>query len=109
MRKIQYLIVLSIIFLLNCCDNPTEPSKIKRILPLKEGNIWVYQEYYINNKDSLVKYRIDTIKVLSDTIVNDFKFYYVNYLGSVLDFGYINDSLYGFVDPNHKFVKPFLL
>lgn len=109
MRKIQYLIILSIILLLNCCNNPTEPSKILKILPLNEGNIWVYQEYLVKGKDSLVKYEIDTIRVLSDTIVNDLRFYYVNYLGSVYDFGYLNDSLNGFVDPNHKFVKPFLL
>ena len=46
--------------LLNCCGNPTEPSKIERILPLNKGNIWIYQKYFIDSKDSLLDYGIDT-------------------------------------------------
>ncbi|MBX3042827.1 MAG: hypothetical protein KIT33_11900 [Candidatus Kapabacteria bacterium] len=102
MRKIHYLIVISVILLLQCCDNPTEPSKIKRILPLDKGNIWIYQEYEVKGEDSLVKYKMDTIKVLSDTIIDDFRFSYIKYFSRIFSFGYINDSLLSYVDPNYK-------
>ena len=108
MRKIQYLIIISIILLLNCCGNPTEPSKIERILPLNKGNIWIYQKYFIDSKDSLLDYGIDTIKVLSDTIVDDTRFSYIKYFSRIFSLGYINDSLFSYVDPNYK-LKHYLI
>ena len=80
MRNLKYLMITSIILLLCCCNSPTEPTKIKRILPLTKGNIWVYQVYSINSKGFPIRNGLDTIKVLKDKIVDDFKFYYVNFL-----------------------------
>lgn len=109
MRKIHYLIVTSVVLLLYCCGNPTEPSEIERILPLNKGNIWIYQEYEVKGEDSLVKYKIDTIQVLSDTIVDDFRFFNVSYFGSILSVAYFNDSLYSYVDPKYPHLKPYLI
>jgi len=108
MSIIQYLIIISIIVLLNCCGNPTEPSKIERILPLNKGNIWIYQNYFIDSKDSLLDYGIDTIEVLSDTIVDDIRFSYIKYFSRIFSIGYINDSLFSYVDPNYN-LKHYLI
>jgi hypothetical protein len=105
---VKYFIVISII-LLYSCDTSTEPSKDRRIFPLNKGNIWIYQNYMVKSDGSFTKYSLDTNKVLKDTIVNDLKFYLVRFSNTVLDFGYINDSLFIHVDPNYTFLKPYLI
>lgn len=106
MKNFHYIIAVALILTIICCESPTESSKDMRILPIKVGNYWIYNKYNIKDKDSLVMSGIDTMKVLNDTVVNHLRFYYINYLGRVTDFAYINDSLFCYVDPNYKYLKP---
>jgi len=108
MKNIIFIIAIISVIIISC-DTSTDPSTNLQIFPLNEGNIWIYQNYSVNNKDSLIKNSLDSIRVIKDTTINNFKFYYVNYLGTVIDLGYINDSLFTGVHPNYQYLKPYPL
>lgn len=106
MKKYQIVIGLIISLVIISCDTSTNPAENLQIFPLKVGNIWIYQNYSVFNEDSLTKKGLDTIRVMKDTIISNYKFYYVNYFGGVYDFGYNQDSLFAFVDPTNQYLKP---
>lgn len=106
MKKNKIVIGIIISLIIISCDSSTIPSDNLQIFPLKEGNIWIYQNYSVYNNDSLIKTYLDTTWIMTDTIVNNYKFYYVNKTGFLYDLGYYHDSLFANVDPRNENSKP---
>ncbi len=113
MKKfIVHLMVISILYSCEKNDNPEKAPDLKQTsestnshLPLKVGNYWVYDGYYVT--DSTEEYRrTDTIEVVSDTMLNDNEYYVLE--GSYYPFDKIKyiwrDSLDYIVDHQGKII-----
>lgn len=70
MKQLIALCLYAILF--ESCSNSTEDDNIIRdeLFPLKVGNYWIYEnkDYALSNKDSLIKYYLDTIMVESKSV-----------------------------------------
>lgn len=82
MRKtnlVLTVIILIVISLTACNNNSTQPTKpvVKQdyIMPLAVGNIWVMSIKELRPDSTIYRSSIDTIRILSDTIINGIKWY----------------------------------
>ncbi|MGA2298607.1 MAG: hypothetical protein ABSG15_13760 [FCB group bacterium] len=115
MKKILFLSLFSLIILVSCKDNTTSPVSQTVIWPLAVGNYWVIKISIYDSTGKSVFIQIDTMKVISDSIINSEKVYNIQLLHDTIfsfDYNYLcnrADGLYNYFNINNSFVASLVL
>ena len=75
MHYLKRIILIIALVLVSCSDNSTNNPKSLEIIPLKIGNMWIYQNLKLDSNGIILKTTYDTLEVVKDTVFDGSKWF----------------------------------